>query len=391
MVVISDNGGIPYDPNPLIAGQSLIQFQAGGFPHRWTTGVDPTFGQTFESVGGKAVIDGCWQAPYAFASAQNNVTIRNLEIRNFHGKYQGAAVQAFPYFAGDNLPLNQQGVNWVLDDLWVHSNGGIGVGLSTNTTLSNSRISHNGAMGLHSKGGSNSVVEDSEVHHNNIDRHLSVEEAGGTKFKYTDGYIIRRNYFHDNWGYGIWFDICNGNATINNNLVEDHERAGIFWEINDGPVLIRQNTVRRAGIAYNGWVFGGGITTSTSAGPVTVQQNQIEESANGITFLNQGQRDTDPCSDPTTGIVVTDNVIVDSGQSGIENDNQGPTGALPQINQWDRNEYIDICVGTATCGFQNPSTGGQPFRIGSFTSVTFSQWQALGRDANGSASGCTPV
>lgn len=403
MVVIADNGGIPYDPIPLVAGQTLVEFQGGGFPHRWLNSVQPTAGQTFQSIGGTAVIDGCYQARFAFASAANNVTIRDLEVRNFVGKYQGAAVQAFDFNAGDNLPLNQQGQDWLLEDLWVHSNGGIGVGTSTRTVVRRNRISHNGQMGMHAKGGADSIIEDSEVHHNNVDRHLSVEEAGGTKFKYTSGYRVRRNYFHDNWGYGIWFDINNTNATIARNLVEDHERAGIFWEINFGPAFILNNTVRRAGIAYNGWAFGAGIISSTSGGPVNVRFNHVEQSANGITMINQDRPVPGAGSAPFLfGISVTDNVVIDSGHSGFTNDFfQGTNIFVPQpaIFEWDRNTYQDICVGTARCGFEFPPIdeplgqnvgNGNPFRSGDFNTVGFAGWQALGFDQNGAASGCTP-
>ena len=388
MVVLGDNGGIPYDPGPLVAGQSLVQFDGSGFPHRFLpgTGIQPQANQTFESINGTAILDGCGQVNYAFASNADNVTIRGLEMRNFIPIYQKAVVSTHNHFASEPMAPADEGLNWIIEDNWIHSSTGVGISHSSNSQVRRNRLSHMGQMAVTSKGGSNGIFEENVVDHSMLDRHSSVEEAGGSKWKFTTNFQVRSNVFFSNYGYGIWFDIDNDGATIEENLVEGHERSGIFWEISFNA-QINRNTIRRAGIGYNGWMYGAAIISASSTF-VTVVDNYAEESVNGYAVINQTNRGPGGQINITPQGQFFNNVAVDSGQSGFNHD---PGTPIPNT-VWQNNTYTDICVGTASCGFQDPN-GGVPFRMAipgsTYNTATWAQWQASGFDQSGTATGCT--
>jgi hypothetical protein len=65
-------------------------------------------------------------------------------------------------------------------------------------------------------------------------------DAGAVKWAKTDGAVIRNNWFHDNYGFGMWFDGYNRNAFVHDNVVE-HDLTGLFYEISNGGTIIEHN------------------------------------------------------------------------------------------------------------------------------------------------------
>jgi parallel beta-helix repeat protein len=94
------------------------------------------------------------------------------------------------------------------------------------------------------------------------------------KMSITTNVTWRRNYVHHNQD-GIWYDGDNVGSLIEENVIEDNAREGIFYEIS-GQGIIRNNTVRRSGYS--------GIFVSTSR-DVEIYGNVLENNARGINFF----------------------------------------------------------------------------------------------------------
>ncbi|TVP82127.1 MAG: hypothetical protein EA353_00825 [Puniceicoccaceae bacterium] len=108
----------------------------------------------------------------------------------------------------------------------------------------------NGQMGFAGYGTGN-VVEDCALLYNNT-KHADFTcfEQGGSKICRTDGWTVRRIRCVGNDGPGIWFDIDNTNAIIEQCWCEGNSGPGIMYEISSDAV-IRNNVCVRNGFAYH--------------------------------------------------------------------------------------------------------------------------------------------
>lgn len=217
--------------------------------------------------------------PEAFHIAQyggvSNVTIKNLIIEKHAAPTQKAAVSLGTYL--DN--------GWLITDCEVRWNHGDGINTGPNSIARNNFVHHNGNFGF-TGSGPNILVENNEISYNNTVGYNSFWGAGGSKWVYTDGLVVRGNKSHHNRGPGLWTDINNINTLYENNILEDNERAGIFHEISYSAV-IKNNTLRRNGTGHDfpGWAAGAGIEV-TSSSNVEVYGNTLEENWQGITGLD---------------------------------------------------------------------------------------------------------
>ena len=75
------------------------------------------------------------------------------------------------------------------------------------------------------------VIEESEIAFNNTRQLPTDDNAGGTKFTYSDGMVVLANYVHDNYGSGLWWDAGNRNARVYDNVISNNRNWGIMWEI----------------------------------------------------------------------------------------------------------------------------------------------------------------
>ncbi len=183
----------------------------------------------------------------------------------------------------------------VVRDNEVRLNHRIGIRQRAGGKALRNNVHHNGQYGI-TGSGSGVVAEGNEIAYNNAARFYAAADenwdSGGTKWVKTSGIIVRNNYSHHNWGDGLWLDIDNINATIENNRVERNERAGIFYEISYAAT-IRNNT-----LMGNGFLMSNGQPSKSwgaagifvNASPdVAIYGNTLTGNRRGI-FLQQGNR-----------------------------------------------------------------------------------------------------
>ena len=287
--------------------------------HNWT--LTPKSGDRFV---GPAVLDGGHGTRFAFeVGSADNVTIENLEIRNYNPGAELGAIQSD----------GSAGSSWVLRNLQVHDNGssagGAGATLGAGWQVLGGRYYNNRQEGLFDSRGDGAVIDGVELDHNNFTdnsystRNVSCsDEAGGIKFL-ADNVTIRNSSVHDNACVGIWSDGNARNSTIANNRVYNNWNEGIFIEISDGS-LITGNTVTGNGQKGGGgsnsfgcdhWMYGAGIVAASSAN-VTVAGNTVSGNCNGITGTQEPRPDGNPGR--LMNFSVHDNTISGPGRSGVK-------------------------------------------------------------------------
>jgi parallel beta-helix repeat protein len=266
--------------------------------HSVTSTIYPKTGQSFIGEYG-AILDGGRSTNIAFKDGGTGVTIRNLEIRNFGP--EGAPNQAG---TSRGAIYSSNASSWVVEHNNVHDNAGIGIRYFTGFRIRYNRINRNAQYGLSSYMTSNVIVEYNEVSYNNLG-HFNNADEGGTKFAASDGLVIRGNDFHDNYGTAVWLDTRNRNVTIENNVITDNEKHGIFYEISYNGV-IRNNLIAR-----NGRV---GIYVKSST-DVEIYSNVVEGSGLRDIMLFMSKSDFDRGFD-LRNVVVQENVVRVQGTGG---------------------------------------------------------------------------
>ncbi len=212
-------------------------------------------------IGSTSIIRG-WNC----GSDCSGVTVQNLVLRNLKAY---SCIGLFSDYAN----------NWTIDHNEVHGcQNGVAAGRQSGARVTNNYIHHNiGNV-------SSSVPAERGFGFGGYQTRDTVFESNhvafnGTEQKWcaTSNVTTRRNWVHENAGDGIWYDGDNVGALIEDNLVEDQPREGIFYEIS-GPGIIRNNTVRRSGTS--------GIFISTSR-DVEIYGNVLEGNYRGINlFVN---------------------------------------------------------------------------------------------------------
>lgn len=150
----------------------------------------------------------------------DDVTIANLVVEKYAGEYNNPVVGS----TSNN--------NWTYEFIEIRYNSAIGISLGSNSLLRNSVLRDNAQQGYGANRGENSVIEDSEIFNQNVEKQYDVRWAtGGGKLARTDGFILRRNYSHNNWGSCFWTDIDNINTTYNDNIAAYCGKHGIQHEI----------------------------------------------------------------------------------------------------------------------------------------------------------------
>lgn len=149
----------------------------------------------------------------------------------------------------------------------------------------------------HAIGGSEGglLVEDSVLDHNGSDRFTGCC-AGGIKGG--NGFTIRRSEVFSNVGVGIWCDVgCTGGLEAYDNHVYDNTRDGIRYEISDGGALIENNVVENNNT--EGVTGGHGGITSVGSSNALISDNVIRGNEVGGIVIVEGER----------GVSVTDVVV----------------------------------------------------------------------------------
>lgn len=224
--------------------------------------------------------------PAAFQSSANNVTIKNLTVKEFSTPIRYGAI-GMP-----GSPSPTVGANWVIENNEVLLSHGEGVRVGFGFQILNNYIHNNGNMGVN--GGadpgtspSGMVISGNEISYNDYAHVKPVFGAGGIKLGHVQGAVLRGNYIHNNEGNGIHFDTNNSNNLVDNNTVTDNTEQGIFNEISYSAVF-RNNTVLRNGYTHpnsNEWMYAANILSSTSQN-VEAYCNTVEVSAQGGNGMN---------------------------------------------------------------------------------------------------------
>jgi hypothetical protein len=272
--------------------------------------------------------------PVAFASAARGVTIANLVVEKFATLAQTAAVDG------------RYGTNWTISNVEARLNSGVGLSIGSGGRIANSRVHHNGQLGIGASG-TGIVIESNDVSHNNTHGFDPAWEAGGVKVTNSNGAKLIDNHVHDNNGPGLWSDInCRG-SLYERNTVERNSGAGIFHEISFAAV-IRKNTVRHNGRPPYAWVWGADIQIAASE-DVEVYDNDVTVNAGGtaIVLIDQGREAVAPWTEPykTRNNHVHDNRITFEGGGTAGGASDVPAGR-PNFgiiahgdNRFERNAY----------------------------------------------------
>lgn len=220
---------------------------------------------------------------HAFHGSAKDVTIQGLTIE----KYADAAGDGAIEGESKNGALSQ---GWVIKNNVIKLNHGMGIRLGNQMHVLNNKVINNGQMGLGGSG-KNILVAGNEIAYNNYAGYKYGWEAGGTKFTFTMGLVVRDNFVHNNNGPGLWTDIENHDTLYENNRTTENKEAGILEEISYHAV-IRDNTVENDGSAAPGknspW-YGGGIVITASEN-VEVYDNTVSGCMNGIVGLQSNRK-----------------------------------------------------------------------------------------------------
>jgi parallel beta-helix repeat protein len=359
-VTITPGQSIQAKVNSYPAGTQFL-LKAGTY---YNQRIVPKSGNAFIGEPG-AILDGKNSTKYAIERGNrpypNNVLIKGLIIQNYAPPEQQGAI-----LAGGPQP-DQNTTGWVVQNCEVRNNATGGIRTGDKTQVLGNFVHHNGQLGIMGSGDS-VLVQDNEISYNNYKNLYPFGIAlGGGKFVNTRWLTVRGNRVHDNQGNGLWTDIGNRYALIENNVVEANSGAGIMHEISY-DATIRNNTARKNGFA-RGWVTGAGILISASAnvevygntvtgnkqGIVGIQQNRVHAGVDYSTNLKNLNVHDNTVQVPTGGV---------SGISSISN-----LSFTSRNNRYVHNSYD---MGTDT----------KPFTWMS-SKRTKAQWQGYGNDVNG--------
>jgi parallel beta-helix repeat protein len=295
--------------------------------------------------------------PYAFQGDADGVTISGLVIEKYAAPAQEGTIDS----RRDRDDLIG-GADWIITDNVVRWNHGVGIAATTGALVRGNTVYENGQLGLAAKG-AGVTFEDNEIYGNNTAGFSVGWEAGGSKFAFTSGLVVRNNFVHDNHGVGLWTDIDNIDTLYEGNRVVDNERMGIFHEISYDAV-ITGNEVRGNGFGFDAWVWGAGIIVSTSVN-VEIVGNTVEGNADGIIGVQQDRSDAPASYGPLSlvNLAVHDNLVAgNGGWTGIGQD-VGSNEVFTDLN----NRFFDNTY---------QQDGSHFFWLND--EHTFEEWSALG-------------
>jgi len=271
---------------------------------------------------------------HAFLGDADDVAIRDLVIEKYATPAQLGAVQA--QVPGDG----ERGSGWTIEGVEIRFNHGAGLRTGDGTVVRNSFIHHNGQLGVAVSGGTDVLLEDTEIAWNNTAGFSWGWEAGGMKATRTLRLVVRGVYSHDNHGPGLWTDIDARDTLYEDNVVADNFGPGIYHEISYDAV-IRGNQVFSNGLGSRDWLFGAGILVAGSSN-VEVHDNEVVDNGDGIAAIQQDRGAGDYGPHVVENLWVHDNTIsMSEGHTGVVQD-VGNNAVFERNNRFDRNTYVDV-------------------------------------------------
>ncbi len=151
-------------------------------------------------------------------------------------------------------------------------------------------FAENGQLGFSANRAHRMLMSGITVRGNNVKGFKRGWEAGGNKLVYSRGVVIEQIVFSGNRDSGIWFDIGNEDSTVRNNLIENNEDGGIFYEISYG-LHAHDNVIVGNGLADTAGAWGSqaGINLSSSPNCV-IERNLLIGNREGFAFREQLRR-----------------------------------------------------------------------------------------------------
>ena len=289
----------------------------------------------------------------AFRGSADDVELVGLTVEHYAGRAQAGVIH-----------MEDGAEGWLITDCRIADSQGVAVVLGSRSTLRGCSIEGMGQQGV-GGWGADALVEENLLARNNRLGYDQGWSAGGAKFARTDGLVVRGNTVVENDGAGLWTDIDARDTTYEANRVEGNTGAGIFHEISYAAV-IRGNQVTGNGSDSPGWVWGAGIQVAGSAG-VTVVDNVVDGNLNGIVGVEQDRGEGEFGEYRLVDLVVRDNVVRNSGQTGIAQD-RGDVDVYERGHVFEGNRY----EGDSSWGWLDEER-------------TFEEWQRFGHDLSTSA------
>ena len=248
-------------------------------------------------------------------------------------------------------------------------------------TVAGNKIHHNGQLGVGGQG-RGGLVRANEMAFNNSQGYRRGFESGASKWSFSTNLTVRGNWVHHNSGNGLWTDIDNLRTLYEGNLVEDNAWIGIFHEISYDAV-VRHNVVRRNGARSQDWLGGAGINATDSRN-TEIHDNLVQDNLSGIVGRQDGR--TGPGRHgrwELRGLSVHDNSIRHTGGTSVVGTSgvaaglaagSGPESSADRSrsNRFSANHYVV------------PGTVDGRFFAWGDRQRTWSQWQQLGMDVDGS-------
>jgi parallel beta-helix repeat protein len=388
--------------------QQQVDLQQAGVTYCFTAGVyenvtiTPKSGDTYIGLDG-AVLDGGGVTTSAFRAVfspnaddiASDVRIVGLTIQNYADA---------PTYRDELTPRGaiETGEDWIIEYNLIQDNQtGITLGYSNwawgdGTIVRHNRIINNSYIGIESQG-SNIVFEYNELAGNgwNLTDEERIWSGGGSKFtdqgvwaddsfnpdttitRERDGQslIIRRNYIHSNLGHGIWLDIDNRNAVIEDNVFERNYGSGFFDELSNGTI-VRRNIFRdnRSGNSIEGFFGGGEIMIANSqAGDIYENDITVSATSRAVVLIFEDYRGEFPGQDYT----VRDNVIrfLNAPEYDGNQPLQGVVGAFGDLSVYLNNNRFDGNT------YYIPDRSGNHFFWGQ--AFDWAGFRNVGQEANG--------
>ncbi|MBA2508250.1 MAG: right-handed parallel beta-helix repeat-containing protein [Nocardioidaceae bacterium] len=185
--------------------------------------------------------------------------------------------------------------NVLLEDAVFQENswGGLAFQYSKDLELRNTRMNSNGVKGVNIFKSGNILLDGTQISYNNWRGHWGGFHGwdAGSKIWGARGATVRNHQSVGNLSHGLWFDTDNVGVVIENSLLANNLKDGVFLEASQGPFTLRGNTIcgnRQDGI------------TDGKADNVTVENNTIFDNTGGqIQFT--GRKGGRPIIDQDTG------------------------------------------------------------------------------------------
>ncbi len=294
-------------------------------------------------------------------------------------------VEMFATTWGAAVQVHDNNTGWLVEDVEARNNHLSGIEIVEQGTIRGCFTHHNGQQGTGAgkwPGGTvtNNLIEQTEMSYNNEAGFDPFWAAGGGKYAYNDGLILRGNHVHHNYGYGLWIDLDVIHADLDANTSEFNDLAGIHYEISwQGRIhhnIVRSNGQTEAG---TGSYAGTGIYVFNSK-DVEVDHNTVQDNLTGGIVARQYDRGSG-----LYGVYETANLNVHDNTVRVGAQAIGRAGALDGVaagspyytsknNHWQANTYqVPAAQGTGAAWFYWEAANR-----------SFSAWQGYGHDTTGS-------